>query len=139
MPNLKYLIIHLFILDFLHTYHPSPITHSPEMPSNNANRKRKEELLKIANGIRNGTIERPQPKPTEEGLAKMEELRLQKKKEAEMAALKKGREREERKKKLENAEQFFKEAEAAGLLKKKTPKFIRTLHMNKSNCVKCST
>jgi hypothetical protein len=109
------------------------------MPSNNANAQNKKRLLKIAEGIRNGTIERPTPKPTEEGLAKMEELRLEKKKEAEMAALKKGRERAERKKKLENAEQFFKEAEAAGLLKKKTTKFIRTLHMNKSNCVKSST
>ncbi len=109
------------------------------MTLKNKNRKRKEELLKIANGIKNGSIERPPPKPTEEDLVRMEERRLEKKNEAQIAALKKERERDERKKRLENAEQFFKEAEAAGLLKKKTPKFIQTLHMNKSNCMKCST
>ena len=136
MPNLKYPIIHLFILDFCIPITP---THNLKMTLKNKNLQRKAKLLKIANGIKNGSIERPTPKPTEEDLVRMEERRLEKKKEAQMAALKKEREREERKKRLENAEQFFKEADAAGLLKKKTPKFTRTLHMNKSNCVKCST
>jgi len=98
------------------------------MPSNNANAQRKAKQLSIAEGVRNGTIERKTAKPTEEDLIKMEAMRLEKKAKAKADALKKEREREERNKKLANAEQFFKEAESAGLLKKKIPKFIRSLH-----------
>jgi hypothetical protein len=109
------------------------------MPSNNANAQRKAKLLKIAEGVRNGTIERKPPKPTDEDLIKMEAIKLEKKEKARADALKKQREREERKKKLANAEQYFEEAAAAGLLGKKPSKFITTLstkkHMNTSGTV----
>jgi hypothetical protein len=97
------------------------------MPSNNANAQRKAKLLKIAEGVRNGNIERKPPKPTEEDLVKMEAMRLEKKAKARATELKKMHEREERKQKLANAEKFFKEAETAGLLAKKTPKFVKSL------------
>lgn len=101
------------------------------MPSNNANAQRKAKQLSIAEGVKNGTIERKAPKPTEEDLVKMEAMRIEKKAKAKADALKKERERAERNKKLANAEQFFEEAKAAGLLKKKIPKFIKSLYASK--------
>lgn len=97
------------------------------MPSNNANAQRKAKQLSIAEGVKNGTIERKAPKPTEEDLIKMEAMRLEKKAKTKADALKKEREREERKKRLANAEQYFEEAKTAGLLEKKIPKFVRSL------------
>ena len=101
------------------------------MPSNNANAQRKAKLLKIAEGVRNGTIERKPPKPTEEDLIKMEAMKLEKKAKSKATELKKKQEREERKQKLANSEKFFTEAKVAGLLTKKIPKFIKSLHGSK--------
>jgi hypothetical protein len=101
------------------------------MPSNNANAQRKAKLLKIAEGVRNGTIERKPSKPTEEDLIKMEAMKLEKKAKARATEIKKTQEREERKQKLANAEKFFNEAKAAGLLTKKIPKFVKSLHDSK--------
>ena len=101
------------------------------MPSNNANAQRKAKLLKIAEGVRNGTIERKPSKPSEEDLIKMEAMKLEKKAKARATEIKKTQEREERKQKLANAEKFFNEAKAAGLLTKKIPKFVKSLHDSK--------
>ena len=101
------------------------------MPSNKANAQRKAKLLKIAEGVRNGTIERKPPKPTEEDLIKMEAMKLEKKSKARATELKKMNEREERKQKLANSEKFFTDAKTAGLLTKKIPKFIKSLNDSK--------
>jgi hypothetical protein len=101
------------------------------MPSNNANAQRKKELLKIAEGVRNGTIARKPSKPTEEDLVKMEAMRLEKKEKAKATEFKKKQEKEERKQKLANSEKFFKEAKEAGLLTKKIPKFVKSLQDSK--------
>lgn len=105
------------------------------MPGNNFNVQRAIEQQKKANGVKNGTIERKAPKPTEEDLVKMEAMRIEKKAKAKANALKKERERAERNKKLANAEQFFEEAKAAGLLDKKIPKFIKSLYTSKRTTV----